>query len=283
MQRFNVCLIRPEKYIHSLAFLELGELIYFSALDLGFNASIGFNSIEPNGINLVIGCHLLDPEYIEKFPKSTIVLNTEQIYADEADWNKNIFAWARRFKVWDYSERNIEKFKSLSIADPVLLNIGFQKELVRLDRSITKDVDVLFYGVVSPRRRKILDELVDLDLKVKVLFGVYGKDRDSWVQRSKLILNHHFYKSEIFEIVRVFYLMTNSIAVVGEVNDSTSINDMCRAGVYTQKYENLSAACLELSKDTDLRRSVESKAFDSISRHPQRIFTEQSLDFTLGV
>ena len=99
MKKINICLIKPDNYIHSYAFLELGELIYFSLKDLGFEATLGFNQIDPAVKNILIGCHLLDPKSIEQIPKSTIILNTEQIYSDTTDWNKNIFAWVTNFEV----------------------------------------------------------------------------------------------------------------------------------------------------------------------------------------
>ena len=153
--------------------------------------------------------------------------------------------------------------------------IGYQKELTRLNNLKVKDVDVLFYGSMNERRKKIIDKLIDNGMKVKTLFGVYGKERDSWIERSKVVLNHHFYNSHIFEIVRVFYLLTNSIPVVGEVNDSTSIDDMCREGIYQSKYENLVEACLEIVKNQDLREKIQQKAFESISKYPQKEFTRE--------
>ena len=48
MKKINICLIKPDNYIHSYAFLELGELIYFSLLELGYEATLRFNQIEPD-------------------------------------------------------------------------------------------------------------------------------------------------------------------------------------------------------------------------------------------
>jgi hypothetical protein len=278
MKKINICLIKPDSYIHSYAFLELGELIYFSLLELGFEVALRFNQIEPDIKNIVIGCHLLDPKFITQFPKSTIILNTEQIYSDTTDWNKNIFAWVSNFEVWDYSKRNIEKLNEIGITKAKLFKIGFQKELARLNNSKNKDVDILFYGSLNERRRVIIEKLTEKGLRVKTLFGVYGKDRDDWVERSKLVLNHHFYNSQIFEIVRVFYLLTNSVVVVGEVNEATSINAMCREGIFAAKYEDLVARCEEIAQDEIARKEMQIEALNSISRYPQKIFTQEALD-----
>ena len=279
MKKFNICLVRPDNYIHSYAFLELGELLFFSLKELGYETNFGFNHVDPDASNILIGCHLLDPSFIPQIPSSTIILNTEQIYSDTGAWNKAVFPWAKQFQVWDYSPRNIEKFKELGIDGAKLLKIGYQKELARLKLSSqAKDIDVLFYGSVNERRKAILDALEAKGLKVKVLFGVYGKDRDEWVGRSKIVLNHHYYEAQIFEIIRVFYLLTNSVAVVGEVNETTSIDQMCKDGIKPAKYEDLVSSCVELVQNDALREGLQQQAFRSIASYPQALFTQAVLD-----
>lgn len=274
MEKFNICIVKPDNYIHSYAFLELGELIYYSLQELGAEVTITFNNMDPTYKNIIIGCHLLNPELMSQLPDSTVILNTEQIYSDPKSWNETIITWAKKFEVWDYSIRNIEKFHELGIGGVKHLKIGFQKELARLSSSTAKDVDILFYGCINERRRKILDQLEKSGLKVQTLFGIYGKERDEWIKRSKLVLNHHFYDTEIFEIVRVFYLMTNSIAVVGEVNKTTSIDSMYTNGILAAKYDELVNTCVEVVKNQSLLDSIQESAFDAISKYPQKIFTQ---------
>lgn len=273
LEKFNICIVRPDNYIHSYAFLELGELIYYSLQELGAEVIIGFNNIEPAYKNIILGSHLLSTEAMPKIPDSTVILNTEQIYTDSKSWNDTIIVWAKNFEVWDYSIKNIEKFNTLGIVGAKHFKIGFQKELARLDQSSNKDIDILFYGSINERRRKILDQLENCGLKVKTLFGVYGKERDDWIKRSKLVLNHHFYETEIFEIVRVFYLLTNAVTVVGEVNASTSIEPMYLKAIRGAKYDDLVSVCLEIVKDPSLQERVRQTAFNSISKYPQKIFT----------
>ena len=276
MARFNICLVKPDNYIHSFAFLELGELLYFSLQELGQEVTFGFNNLEPTATNILIGCHLLDPSFITQIPPSTIILNTEQIYG-ETDWNKPIFDWAKHFQIWDYSPKNIEKLNQMGIERTRLLKIGFQKELARLNSNKSKEVDVLFYGSVNERRKIVLDGLEARGLKVKVLFGVYGKERDEWIERSKVVLNHHYYEAQIFEIIRVFYLLTNSVAVVGEVNKTTSIDSIYQDGIYASQYEDLISDCVELVNHQALRVQFQEKALAAISKYPQAPFTQEAL------
>ncbi len=275
--RYNICIIQPNQYIHSLAFMELGELLLYSLQDLGFQAQLQFNQIDPDARNILIGCHLLDTKFIQIVPKSTVILNTEQIYADSTDWNGPIFEWTKHFETWDYSERNIFKFKELGIGLARHLKIGFQKELARIPKAEAQDIDVLFYGSMNERRLTIINDLKTAGLKVHTVRGVYGSDRDELISRAKLVLNHHYYQSQIFEIIRVFYLLTNSIAVVGEVNPNSSIDPIYLDGIFPSPYENLTSACIQLIQDDALRKQLENKAFETISQYPQKRFTAELL------
>jgi len=271
MEKFNICLVQPENYIHSMAFLELGELIHYSLLELGYESTLSTNNIFPTFKNIMIGCHLLDPSVISKLPSNTVILNTEQVYGEATPWSHNIFTWAKNFEIWDYSIRNIEKFNELKIHGVKHFKVGFQKELARLDNTKPKEIDVLFYGCINDRRKLILDQLVDKGLNVKTLFGVYGKERDDWIEKSKIVLNLHFYDSHIFEIVRVFYLLTNSVAVVGEVNPTTSIEDVYLKGIMSQPYESIVEKCYELCKSKSAIEELERRAINSIYNFHQKI------------
>ena len=54
--RYNICLIKPDQYIHSLAFIELAELLLYSLQELGFEVQIQFNELDNNACNILIGC-----------------------------------------------------------------------------------------------------------------------------------------------------------------------------------------------------------------------------------
>lgn len=275
---YNICIVKPENYPFSYAFTELAELVCFSLREIGFEANIKLNKISRDEINIIFGCHLLGDEYIGQIPKGTIIFNTEQIGGVNLDWNNKITRWAKNFKLWDYSKENIRLFSEKNIDNITLFEIGYQKELARLEKVKIKDVDILFYGSVNERRKKILDELKNKGLIVKTLFGVFGKERDQWIERSKVVLNHHYYNSQIFEIVRVFFLLTNSIPVVGELNNQTVINDMFRQGIYGSEYNELVASCLELVECSSLREKIADNAFETISRYPQKAFTLSAVE-----
>lgn len=266
---YNICIIRPIGYPHSDAFSELAEVVAYALEDLGNTIQFTENNMVLEARNILIGCHLAEPYSANNVPFDTIVLNTEQIHVDEQDWNEKIYFWTSHYETWDYSERNLAKLRSLGMQRGKHLRIGFHPKLCRIPIDVVQDIDVLFYGTIGSRRKAILDELIARGLKVCAVDCVYGAARDALIARSKVVLNMHHFSSHIFEIVRVFYLMSNAKAVVGEVLPSTSIDAAYLNGFQAATHENLVEACVDLVSDNERRRKLEQAALDTIRRHSQ--------------
>jgi hypothetical protein len=274
--KFNICIIQPQGYIHSLAFFELAELIVYSLRDLNHDAILQFNKIDNDRKNILIGFHLLDIKYLTQIPKDTVLINAEQ-FLGGTPWNENILKWIKSFEVWDYSQQNIDAFKNMGLSNIHLLRLGYQKELNRIQNIAVQDIDIFFYGSINQRRAQVLDSLKNSGLNVHTSFGVYGKDRDDLIARSKVVLNLHYYDSEIFEVVRVFYLLSNGIPTVGEVNSSTCIPKQYKETVKEAHYNDLISACKLMVENEGLRKSQGKKGLEAIKRHPQAAYTKELL------
>jgi uncharacterized protein (DUF2237 family) len=72
-------------------------------------------------------------------------------------------------------------------------------------------------------------------------------------------------------------LLTNSVAVIGEVNEATSIDSIYKDGICASRYEDLVSHCVALVDNEQLREQLQRKAFDSISQCPQSLFTQEVL------
>jgi len=271
--RYNICVLQPDGYAHSFAFLELAELVCYSLRELGHDAELKFNDVRLDRRNIVIGCHLAELAVMEHMPAGTVILNTEQLDAGAEGFSPAIFEWARRFEVWDYSERNIARLRDLGIDHVKRLRLGFQKELARIRLSPSPDIDVLFYGTMNDRRHRIVEALERRGVAVHCVYNVYGRERDSLIARSKLVLNLHVGDTQIFEIVRVFYLLTNAVPVVAEVNPTTSIDRMYAHGIAGVPYDGLVAECVDLLRDPAKRSALGARGLECLSRFPQREFT----------
>ena len=110
------------------------------------------------------------------------------------------------------------------------------------------------------------------------MFGVYGKERDDLIAKSKLILNMHMYNSKIFEIVRVFYLLSNSIPVITEVGSDTKFNNDFLDLICKSTYENIEKNIIYLLESDKKRFELGENGLNAIKKFPQIKFTEQILN-----
>ena len=262
--KFNLCIIRPDGYVHAEAFWELAELLAYSLRDLGYDAHISINEFGKGVRNIVFGGHLLSETSVSALPKSTIIFNTEQLYLEESSWNERVFQLGRRLRIWDYSARNIERLQSEGCRRAALVQIGYHRRLERITKQQNLDIDVLFYGSRNTRRTKIIRALLRRGLSVRCLFGVYGAQRDEYISRSKLILNIHQSNAQIFEVVRVHYLVNNQIPVVCEVNPTTRIDDWWSGVVTGAAYDQLVDRCVELVADQPTRERLAAEALEHL-------------------
>ncbi len=106
-------------------------------------------------------------------------------------------------------------------------------------------------------------------LAVTALPGVYGRDRDAWIARSKVVLNIHYYEDKIHELVRTSYLLGNRKAVVSECDDETEIDDDIRESVVAVPYAKLVETCVALVRDDARRKKVEQAGFERFSQRKQ--------------
>lgn len=268
MSRFQITLVRPEGFLHTDAFREVAETLQFGLRSIGHTAQIQENVLDPAATNVLLGAHLLTPQDTLILPPGSILYNLEQLGGPSLP--KQFYEVARQHQVWDYSLQNVNTWNVMKCAyPPVHVPLGYVPELSRIKASPTQDIDVLFYGSLNERRTRIVKALKDAGAKVHTLFGVYGKQRDDLIARSKIVLNVHFYDAKIFEIVRVSYLLSNSKAVVTECCPATQIEQGLADSVLGLPYDSLVEGCLSLLKNEEERRKLETRGFQWFSQRKE--------------
>ncbi len=265
---YQVVLIRPPGYQHSDAFQEVMIMLKYGIESLGYPVVVTENEFSTTNINIILGSHLLTSDLVAKIPASSIIYNLEQ-YDVKSMLNATILPLFKLFTIWDYSKRNIEQFRKLCCKNPLYhVPIGYVPELTCIARNPTQDIDVLFYGSTNSRRQKIVEELRKNGLTVVSLFGVYGKTRDAFIARAKIIINIHFYDASILEIVRISYLLANHKAVVAECNEDTEFAEDLKTAVALVPYDHLIETCIELVHNNEQRQLLEKNGFECFSlRH----------------
>ncbi|MGA8153895.1 MAG: class I SAM-dependent methyltransferase [Terriglobales bacterium] len=265
MSKFQITLIRPQGFIHSEGFREVAETLQFGLRSIGHAAEIGENAIDPNATNILLGAHLLPAVDANMVPANSILYNLEQLGG--ANLSPKYYELASRHQVWDYSLRNIEQWRTMScLRPPVHVPLGYVPELSRIQAAPVQDIDVLFYGSLNERRSAILKALRDSGVKVHAVFGVYGKERDELIARSKIVLNVHFYDTKVFEIVRLSYLLANSKAVVSECSSENEMEQDAQGAFLAVPYGSLVESCQAVLRNEEERRKLEIRGLQWFSR-----------------
>lgn len=275
--RYAVTVVSPPGYIHSAAFTEIAETIHYGLRSLGHESVITTDGDLAGRQHIVFGSNLL-PSYPLPLANDAILYNLEQVDAASNWLRPELMEIFRRHVLWDYSSRNAAAFDVLGVKVARIVPVGYVKELTRLQLASDPDIDVLFFGSMNSRRQKIIDEMRAAGLRVEVVFGVYGTQRDALITRAKLLLNVHFYEAKVLEIVRLSYLLANRCAVLSERGSDPMEDAMIADGVAFADYHHLTQRARELIDDPAERKRLAQRGFELISARPMREYLRVALE-----
>jgi glucosamine-phosphate N-acetyltransferase len=156
--------------------------------------------------------------------------------------------------IFDYNPLNIKyfdlhnKFKNIkNLYFPFGYNEFYTKIFDKIQKTLEKDIDVLFYGwySVSNRRMKILEELSKF-CKVVLIekFDSYEQQCE-YIKRSKIVLNIYFYENnKVFDYFRMSNLISNEIFTICEFPENMDLEiekNLIEYGKYLifPKYDNI--------------------------------------------
>ncbi|MCU1305186.1 MAG: hypothetical protein JWQ87_5470 [Candidatus Sulfotelmatobacter sp.] len=247
MSAYNITTVRPRAFLHSSGFREVIDSLSWALAALGHQVNVTENWFDAKDTNIVFGAELLAPNQPQSLPPGTIIYNLEQPSHPNLAKVQQIVLGSK-CTVWDYSLVNVQKWRKLG-ANVHHVPIGYTPNLTRIPKAIVQDIDVLFLGWMTPRRVKIVEELRAAGLNVVASDKCYGGGRDNLISRAKVCLNVHHDGRNLFEIVRVSYLLANRKVVVTEksADDDEYIEDLDGA-MYWVDYGGIVTICKELCK-----------------------------------
>jgi SEC-C motif len=231
---------------HGPIFHELIELIVESLRSSGIQVSCTTNTVFNDQINVLVGHTIvLPPDSLTRLrdlPNGYVVFQLEALdgtfgYSREYPAYLELLRGARQ--IWDYSLRNTRYLAEHGLNDVRYIPIGYSRRLARIIDVDQHDIDILFYGAVSPRRRLILEELQRRGFNTVALFGKYGIDRDDCIARAKIKLNVHQFETSHLEQLRIAYLLNNKRFVISETSDE----DPYGGGVIFCNYTDIVSRC----------------------------------------
>jgi len=142
-------------------------------------------------------------EIHNKMPKRYVSFQIEQLTSNHFN-NKKLMQLKGAESIWEFSIINTLKYKDYIQYDKILFTIVpycemYQNIYYNFDNC---EYDILFYGIVNDRRVKIINEL---SKKYKVFFksNLFGKEKEEYIKKSKIILNLHYYNFASLETTRI--------------------------------------------------------------------------------
>jgi len=255
--------IKPPGFAHAESLREAVEATRHGLSELGIDAPLTENLTLAGHRPIVFGAHLLGPGEDDLLPADAILYNFEQFAPDYAGDSPRYQDLLARFRVWDGSADNIAHLRRWGINRAAQhVPLGYAPQLTRVARR-DEDIDVLFFGIASPRRQAVLDELQRVGLRVGVLNGVFGAARDEQVARAKVVLNVRFGEAGGLEVPRLLYLLANRKAVVSETSPQSAASGL-GGGFIEVPYAELATACIELCRDAARREAVAAQGFERV-------------------
>jgi hypothetical protein len=248
---------------------EVIETIIWGLQQLGCQATYAVNQYAKDAINIVFGSQVLPIEFLKQIPIDSVIYNCEQIrgLTRETIRDQGKFC-ADTFRVWDYSEANMESWQTITTKYSVQhVPVGFSPILERIIKPEIQDIDILIYGLTGQKRLTVFHALSQIGLSAVFISGMYGAARDDLIARSKIVLNITLDTfSKIFEIVRVSYLLANKKAVVAELDQDAFIEDDIRNAVRFSKLNDIVQTCDYLIQNYEERQALEQTGFEAIKK-----------------
>lgn len=210
---------------------------------------------------IIIGGNIGTHADLDSIPPDAIVYNFEQ--AGSPQFSPPYLSVLRRCTVWEYHPANLPYLKSLYGITAILAPFGYIPAFTPTSPDPELEYDVGFVGSVSPQRKKILNELELLKLKVFSSQSAFGPARDAKLRRCKVILNMHYYpKVKVMEVVRIGTACAMRKAVVSQLDPDTRVDPFFLPAIVTAPYKDLAATVKRIADSPSERQRLEQAGFD---------------------
>ena len=279
--KFNLVRIVPDNEfcVHSQVFHEIEAAMFFTLQRMGHDVTNSVNDFPSDRKNIVFGMHQCPVDVVRHdIPKDAIVYSLEQM-KDRPE----CLRWCRKYRgleVWDYSMRNVEVLSKAGVENIRHCKIGYVPEISYFERNKPedRDIDILFYGCPTSRRKRILKQFEDNPkLNFVHIQSTYGDERDEYIKRAKLVINLHNTDNQIFEMVRVTHLIQNKVPVLTERNSDSDFPDYMEGTVFESTYNRFVDTAYKLLKNPEELDVQAEKGLEIFKKSPMENFMREML------
>lgn len=245
-----ICLINRENQSDN-AFLHVKQMI---------EERYTYNQKYKNSIIILGYNHGKKIEYYrQNYPnKKIIIYQLEQLFDYKSHWfnpnskskfvkdrTNHIKDWLEKCdEIWEYDLNNKWFLEELGYNKVYFKPMIYCESLKKINSKKPKNYDILFFGSINEKRAEILSKLQN-KYKIKIIgeysflnaeeiknynLEIQNSDfsniLDEYISESKIIINLHYYESQIQEQVRIFYLLINNKCVISQKSKKNYFGDL---------------------------------------------------------
>jgi GT2 family glycosyltransferase/Flp pilus assembly protein TadD len=185
------------------------------------------NKFYSERINVILGTHnLTDPRVAEQIRNTGkyVILQSEVLREGGiAGWPDNpsfqkiyVPLMQSASAVWHGIESNEKHFAKLGIQADRIPKLGYLPGLEEITHKKRKDIDFLYFGSVTPHRKKLIDALIKLGGNVVCIFDEAAIFRNDYIARTRIHLAPNQGPGINHITAKTLYLLNNRSVVVVE-------------------------------------------------------------------
>lgn len=213
----HICVQQPAGYVHSLGLLDQARYFRYQFRRLGAQVTMSKNRLRHDAVNFVFGAHLgFDPAQRERY--ACIFVNLEQLGEGGAAVPADYLKLLATSSVADYDAQNVPAYAAApeDVTVVPLLHAPYLAPALGIPLH-ERPIDLLFIGIVNPRRKAWLERIEACGITVSLFDGpLYGAERDHFIVQAKAVLNTPYYESSRFEQARVSHCLSLGTPVISE-------------------------------------------------------------------
>lgn len=207
-------------------FEEVALALQHSLESLGYSCDFSLERAATDRMNILLGAH-----YMKEVPRGIpyIVYQLEPLQQQNTVYCERVRQILLHAQdVWDYLPENITFLQTQGIAAKYL-PIGYHPKLQLISQDQPKDIDLLFYGWLTPRRVAYFEGFRNRGIKnFQAHCMLFGAQRDALIARSRVVLSIHQHPDlRTLSATRAAYLLNNGCFFISETcasNPYSSIN-----------------------------------------------------------
>lgn len=241
--KFNICYMGPEQLFHLRRDFFL--VMKYVLEDLGHEVVLSGPSLDTQRFNLVVGAYFLPGDQIRKIAASGVKfahVNTEVIGNDMLNFNPDkvdfLGAYLPSMKqgsfVWDVIMDNMAEYERYGV-NAHFMRWGWHPKMQDIEHKLEKDLDFYFFGMISQRRKALLQALLGAGLRGHADHSCPYFVRNGNIARAKVQLN--LIQEDKYTHVnsfRICYLANNACCILSE-NEKDPANYLKYADIVDPK------------------------------------------------